>query len=83
MSTQANAKNILKLAQAGLKEDTWPALYATNYHFLTNLVNPFILAELGVESSSLQWTEFEREPGPELLKSCLLLVLENIPEAYM
>ena len=53
MSTQANAKNILKLAQAGLEEDTCTICYELSF-FLTNLVNPFILAELGVESSSLQ-----------------------------
>ena len=81
MSTQANAKKYWNKHKLAWKKT--PALYATIYHFLTNLVNPFILAELGVESSSLQWTEFEREPRPEFLKSCLLLVLENIPEAYM
>lgn len=43
-----------------------------------SLVNPFILAELGIESALLKRAQLERELGPELLKTDLFGVAEDV-----
>ena len=43
-----------------------------------SLVNPFILAELGIESALLERAQLERELGPELLKTDLFGVAEDV-----